>query len=163
MSFIVQIRSHDTFGLGFLQEVIRIAAVGGVLVQDTLPRLSFPQMADMIVEGDVAPTPSPMARVFEAETMKEVFTAFIEPEASEFSMEVDVSTNEGTPWTREQLSGMDFATEFKAVMAAAGIEGKKRELMTKNYLAKYAVTEVVEESTPEVVETESVEKEEVSE
>lgn len=41
-----------------------------------------------------------------------------------------------TSYTREQLDAMDWVTEFKVACKAAGITGRDREKMTKEYLSK---------------------------
>ncbi|MNV92783.1 hypothetical protein D3C71_1874060 [compost metagenome] len=73
-----------------------------------------------------------------------MFAAFVEPVAATFSLDaddttvVDKSTNQGTPWTKEQLDSMDWETEFKEVCKSVEITGRSRDKMTKEYLAKFA-------------------------
>lgn len=134
--------SSDTFGMAWLQNIIAMANLGAVMKENTLPKTTFPHLISMTLEAETPPTPSATLRVFEYDTNKEIFAAFVEPKATTFSMEneedtVDKSTNDGTPWTKEQLDGMDWETEFKEVCKAVGISGRSRDKMTKEYLAKF--------------------------
>jgi hypothetical protein len=139
------ITSSDTFGMGWLQNIIDMANLGAVMKEGTIPRTSFPHVISMVLEAETPPTPSASLRVFEFESNKEVFAAFVEPVVTGgFSMETedkettDKSTNEGKPWTKEQLDSMDWETEFKEVCKSVGITGRSRDKMTKEYLAKFA-------------------------
>jgi len=141
------ITSSDTFGMAWLQTIIAMANLGAVMKEQTIPKTTFPHMISMTLEAETPPVPSATLRVFDLDSNREVFAAFVEPKAAAFSMEaddsvaetvVDKSTNDGTPWTKEQLDGMNWKTEFKEVMKACEIGGRDREQMTKEYLAKFA-------------------------
>jgi hypothetical protein len=137
------ITSSDTFGMAWLQTIIAMANLGAVMKEQTIPKTTFPHMISMTLEAEVPPVPSATLRVFDLDSNREVFAAFVEPKAATFTMEsdepvVDKSTNDGTPWTKDQLDGMEWRTEFKAVMKACEIGGRDREQMTKEYLAKFA-------------------------
>lgn len=142
--FHIHVTGGDTLGFGWLENVVKIANMGGVIKPGTIPATRFPHSASMVTVG-VHPVPSATVRVFEYDTNKEIFAAFVEPTVSTFSLNVDdgedtvdKSTNNGTPWTKEQLEAMDWETEFKEVCSASGITGRSRAKMTKEYLAKYA-------------------------
>lgn len=141
--FKVLISTSDFLGMSFIENVIKVANMGGVLEEGSVPYMRFPHRCTMVVTGQ-HPIPNSNVRVFDYETNKEVFAAFVEPTVATFSMDaeddvvVDKSTNNGTPWTREQLDSMDWKTEFKEVCKDAGIGGRDREKMTKEYISKYS-------------------------
>lgn len=140
-SYILHITSSDSLGLNLIENIIEMANLGATLKPQTLPSMRFPHSCSMVLSAETPPTPSAVIRVFEADTNKEVFKAFAqEKESAIFSLDtqtVDKSTNDGTPWTKEQLDSMDWATEFKAVCSACGITGRNRDKMTKEYIAKF--------------------------
>jgi hypothetical protein len=141
MKYHIHVTSSDSLGLNLLENVVKIANMGGVLKEGTLPSMRFPHSASMILDADEPPVPSATVRVFEYDTCKEVFAAFVEPKAQGFTMEVetvDKSKNGDTPWTKEQLDAMEWETEFKEVCKSVGITGRSRDKMTKEYLAKFA-------------------------
>lgn len=139
----IHVTGSDNLGLNFIQNVIELANLGAVLKEDTLPNMRWPHSVSMVLEAEQPPTPSSVVRVFEYDTCKEIYAAFVEPTASTFSMDttdsstVNTSLNDGTPWTKEQLDAMEWETEFKKVMADAEIGGRKRDTMTNAYLAKF--------------------------
>lgn len=139
----LHITGSDSIGLNFVENVVAMANLGAVIEPGTYPTMRFPHGVTMVLESETPPTPSAVIRVFDAETCKEVFAAFIEPKAAEFSMEsedtvvVDKSTNAGVPWTKEQLLAMDFQTELRAVCEAVGVTGRGKDKMIKEYLAKF--------------------------
>lgn len=140
MKYHIHVTSSDSLGLNMIENIIELANMGATMKPGSLPSMRFPHSCSMVLETDTPPTPRATMRVFEFDSNKEVFAAFVEPKASGFSTEVetvDKSTNGGTPWTKEQLEAMDWDTEFKPVMDAAGIGGKQRARMTKDYLAKF--------------------------
>lgn len=136
----LHITGSDSIGLNFVENVVAMANLGAIIEPGTYPTMRFPHGVTMILEAETPPTPSAVIRVFDAETNKEVFAAFIEPTAATFSMETDVvdkSTNAGVPWTKEQLLAMDFQTELRAVCEAVGVTGRSKDKMIKEYLAKF--------------------------
>ena len=138
----IHVTGSDNLGLNFIENIIEIANLGAVLKEGTLPNMRWPHSASLVLEAENPPTPSASVRVFEYDSCKEIFAAFVEKEApAEFTMEtedkVDHSTNNGTPWTKEQLDAMEWEDEFKKVMTAAGISGRQRNTMTNNYLSKF--------------------------
>lgn len=141
MLYEIVVKSADSLGLSMLDDIVHYAADGAVIKSGTIPRLTFPHVVTMEVEADKAPTPKPPhVRVFEAESRKEIHLAFVEKEASGFSLDaekVDTSLNNGKPWTKDELEAMDWEGEFKQVMADAGITGKQRTKMVRDYLAKF--------------------------
>lgn len=140
MKYHLYITGSDPIGFNFLENVIAMANLGATLKEGTLPTLRFPQAISMSLEAETPPTPNAFIRVFEDETGKEVFAAFVPEVAASFSMDavkVDKSLNGDVPWTKEQLDGMDWESEFKVVMESAGIDGKRRAKMTSDYLAKF--------------------------
>lgn len=141
MKYHIHVTSKDSLGMNLIENVILLANMGATMKEGTLPAMRFPHSVSMVLESDTPPTPTPTMRVFEYDTNKEIFPVFVAPKAAVFSTEteeVDKSTNSGTPWTKEQLEAMDWDTEFKAVMTAAGIDGKRRAKMTSDYIAKYS-------------------------
>lgn len=142
--YILHITSSDSLGLNLIENIIAMANLGATLKPQTLPSMRFPHSCSMVLTAATPPTPTAVIRVFEAKTNKEIFKAFVEPEAATFSLdaeeveETDKTTNDGKPWTKEQLDAMDWETEFKQVTKAAGIGGRDRKKMTKEYLAKFA-------------------------
>jgi len=138
----LHITGSDSIGLNFVENIVAMANLGAVIQEGTYPTMRFPHGVTMTLESETPPTPSAVIRVFNAETNREVFAAFVEPTAAEFSMESeettnDKSTNGGTPWTKEQLLAMDFQTELRAVCDAVGITGRSKDKMIKEYLAKF--------------------------
>lgn len=146
--FHLHITGSDSLGLNFIENIVKMANLGAVIKPGTIPAMRFPHSLSMILEAEQPPTPSACIRVFEFNSNKEVFAAFVEPKAATFSMdnedeennedEVDKSTNNGTPWTKEQLLAMDFDTELRAVCKSVGITGRSKDKMIKEYLAKFA-------------------------
>lgn len=141
----LHITSSDSLGLNLIENIIEMANLGATLKPGTLPSMRFPHSCSMELEAEFPPTPRATIRVFEHDSNKEIFAAFVEPVvpvAATFSLDsedtVDKSTNMGTPWTKEQLDAMDWETEFKAVCKAVDITGRSRDKMTKEYLAKFA-------------------------
>ena len=120
-----------------------MANLGAIIKPVTYPTRRFTVGVTIILEAETPPTPSAVIRVFDDETKKEVFAAFIEPTAAGFSMEtgetsvVDKSTNAGVPWTKDQLLAMDFQTELRAVCDSVGVTGRSKDKMIKEYLAKF--------------------------
>lgn len=139
----IHVTSSDSLGLNMIENIIKLANMGATLLPGTLPTMRFPHGCSMLLEAEVPPVPNATMRVFEFDTCKEVFAAFIEPVAKTFSMDseevvvVDKSTNAGVPWTKEQLDAMDWETEFKEVCKSVDITGRSRDKMTKEYLAKF--------------------------
>lgn len=139
----LHITGSDSIGLNFVENVVAMANLGAIIEPGTYPTMRFPHGVTMVLESETPPTPSAVIRVFDANTNKEVFAAFIEPAAATFSMDtdtapvVDKSTNAGTPWTKEQLLEMDWETEFKEVCKSVGITGRSKDKMIKEYLAKF--------------------------
>lgn len=141
----LHVTSTDSLGMNMIENVIKLANAGAVLKPGSIPFMRFPHSVSMEITTDTPPTPSATVRVFDNDSNKELFAAFVAPVAASFSMEtdeeveeVDVSKNGDTPWTKEQLDEMDWETEFKAVCKAVGISGRSRDKMTKEYLAKFA-------------------------
>lgn len=143
-SYILHITSSDSLGLNLIENIIAMANLGATLKPQTLPSMRFPHSCSMVLEAEVPPTPTAVIRVFEAATNKEVFKAFVPKpaQAATFSLDADEtedkSTNDGKPWTKEQLDAMEWETEFKEVCKAVGITGRSRDKMTKQYLDKFA-------------------------
>lgn len=144
-SYHLHVTSTDSLGMNMIENIIKLANAGATLKPSSIPFMRFPHSVSMVITTDTPPTPSATVRVFEMDTNKEVFAAFVEPVAATFSLDsddtvetVDVSKNGDTPWTKDQLDGMDWETEFKAVCKAVGITGRSRDKMTKEYLAKFA-------------------------
>lgn len=136
----LHITGSDSIGLNFVENVVAMANLGAIIEPGTYPTMRFPHGVTMTLEAETPPTPTACIRVFDAETNKEVFAAFIEPTAATFSMDTDVvdkSTNAGVPWTKEQLLTMDFQTELRAVCEAVGVTGRSKDKMIKEYLAKF--------------------------
>lgn len=144
MKYHIHVTSKDSLGMNLIENVILLANMGATMKEGTLPAMRFPHSVSMVLEADEPPTPSPVMRVFEYGTNKEIFPVFVAPKGATFSTEtettekVDKSTNSGTPWTKEQLDAMDWDTEFKVVMTDAGIDGKRRAKMTTDYISKYS-------------------------
>lgn len=141
-SYHLHVTSTDSLGMNMIENIIKLANAGATLKPGSIPFMRFPHSVSMVMTTDTPPTPSATVRVFEMDTSKEVFAAFVEPVAATFSLDsddtVDVSKNGDTPWTKDQLDGMDWETEFKVVCKAVGITGRSRDKMTKEYLAKFA-------------------------
>ncbi|MNC11131.1 hypothetical protein D3C75_588210 [compost metagenome] len=140
----LHVTSSDSLGLNLIENIIAMANLGATLKPGTLPSMRFPHSCSLVLESETPPTPNATLRVFEYDTCKEVFAAFVEPVPATFSLDVndttvvDKSTNQGTPWTKEQLDSMDWETEFKEVCKSVEITGRSRDKMTKEYLAKFA-------------------------
>lgn len=137
----IHVTSKDSLGMNMIENIIELANMGATMKEGTLPAMRFPHSCSMVIEADEPPTPSAVMRVFEYDTNKEIFPAFVAPKAVGFTTEVEVvdkSTNNGTPWTKEQLDAMEWETEFKAVMNSVGITGKQRRKMTLDYISKYS-------------------------
>lgn len=141
MQYELVIKSADPLGFGMVESIIEFAAQGAVVKPGTIPHLKFPHVINMVIDSDTPPVAQPPhVRVFELESRKEVHRVFAEKEAAGFSLDAektDKSLNGDRPWTKEELEGMDWESEFKVVMADAGIGGKQRARMTKDYLAKF--------------------------
>lgn len=145
-SYHLHVTSTDSLGMNMIENVIKLANAGATLKPGSIPFMRFPHSVSMVITTDTPPTPSATVRVFEMDTNKEVFAAFVAPVAASFSLDtedevetvVDVSKNGETPWTKEQLDAMDWETEFKEVCKSVGITGRSRDKMTKEYLAKFA-------------------------
>ena len=135
------ITGSDPLGLNFVENIVDMANLGAIITPGTYPKMTFPHGVVMILEAENPPTPTACIRVFEFDSNKEVFAAFVEPVVSTFSLdaefEVDKSTNGGIPWTKDQLLGMDFDTELRAVCKSVGITGRSKDKMIKEYLAKF--------------------------
>lgn len=142
--FHLHVTGSDSLGLNFIENIVRMANLGAVIKPGTIPSMRFPHSLSMELEAEHPPVPSACVRVFENDTNKEIFAAFVAPVAATFSMEsdeettIDKSTNNGTPWTKEQLLEMDFATELRAVCDSVGITGRSKDKMIKQYLEKFA-------------------------
>lgn len=147
--YILHITSADNLGLAFLSDVVAAANMGAVLQEGTLPSLRFPQIATMVLEAETHPTPKASLRVFDYETKVEIKAAPVTPVAATFSLEEEGNEGDGETNTSdlpegfvamsaEELAELPFDPEFRAEVAKLGIKGKKRELMTKQYLAKVA-------------------------
>lgn len=143
--FHLHVTGSDSLGLNFIENIVAMANLGAVIKPGTIPSMRFPHSLSMELEAELPPVPSACVRVFENDTSKEIFAAFVQPVAATFSMEsedeevvVDKSTNNGTPWTKEQLLEMDFDTELRAVCKSVGITGRSKDKMIKEYLAKFA-------------------------
>lgn len=142
--FHLHVTGSDSLGLNFIENIVAMANLGAVIKPGTIPSMRFPHSLSMELESEQPPVPSACVRVFEHDSNKEIFAAFVEPVAATFSMEsedevvVDKSTNNGTPWTKEQLLAMDFDTELRAVCKSVGITGRSKDKMIKEYLAKFA-------------------------
>lgn len=138
MKYHIHVTSSDSLGMNMIENIVELAGMGAKLKEGTVPYMRFPHSCSMVLEADQPPTPSAVVRVFELETGKEVFAALAEAKAASFSMDevsVDLSTNNGEPWTKEQLEAMDFETEFRAVCASVGVKGRSRDKMIKEFLA----------------------------
>jgi hypothetical protein len=140
----LHVTSSDSLGMNLIENIIELANKGAVLKPGTTPFMRFPHSVSMEITTDTPPTPSAMVRVFDKETNKELFAAFVEPVSAIFSLDtettetvVDKTTNGGVPWTKEQLLAMDWETEFKEVCKAVGITGRSKDKMIKEYLAKF--------------------------
>jgi hypothetical protein len=147
MKYHLHVTSSDSLGFNLIENIIELANLGAKLKPGTLPSMRFPHSCSMELEAETPPTPRATVRVFEQDSNKEIFAAFVEPVAATFSLDVeeatevvvvDKGTNGGTPWTKEQLDSMDWETEFKEVCKAVDISGRSRDKMTKEYLAKFA-------------------------
>lgn len=140
----LHVTSSDSLGLNMIENIIEMANLGAKLKPGTLPSMRFPHSCSLVLEAEVPPVPNATLRVFEYDSCKEVFAAFVEPVAATFSLDtedapvVDKSTNQGTPWTKEQLDAMEWETEFKEVCKSVEITGRSRDKMTKEYLAKFS-------------------------
>lgn len=143
-SYHMHVTSTDSLGMNMIENIIKLANAGATLKPGSIPFMRFPHSVSMVIETDTPPTPSATVRVFEMDTNKEVFAAFVPQVAASFSINteedvvVDASKNGDTPWTKDQLEAMDWETEFKAVCKSVGITGRSRDKMTKEYLAKFA-------------------------
>lgn len=142
MKYHLHITGSDSLGLNFIENIVEMANLGATIKEGTLPMMRFPHSLSMVIEAEQPPMPRSTVRVFEYDSCKEIHAVFVEAKASEFSMEedkveVDISTNSGTPWTKEQLDAMDFEGEFRKVCGAVGVTGRSRDKMTKEYLAKF--------------------------
>jgi hypothetical protein len=142
----LHVTGKDSLGLNFIENLIEMANLGATLKEGTIPNMRFPHSVSLVLEAEQPPVPNACIRVFEYDSCKEVFAAFVEPVASGFSLDtdtpvVDTSTNAGVPWTKDQLEAMEWETEFKKVMTDAGIGGRKRDTMTNAYLAKFKQVE----------------------
>lgn len=136
----LHITGSDSIGFDFVENIVAAANLGAVIAPGTLPFMRFPHSVTMKLVSDTHPLPTASTRVFDAETNKEIFAAFAEPDALGFSMdteEVDKSTNAGVPWTKEQLLAMDFDSELRSVCKSVGITGRSKDKMIKEYLAKF--------------------------
>lgn len=144
MKYHLHVTSSDSLGFNLIENIVELANLGAKIKPGTLPSMRFPHSCSMELEAETPPTPRATVRVFEEDSNKEIFAAFVQPVAATFSLEtedevvVDKSTNGGTPWTKEQLDELDWETEFKEVCKSVGISGRSRDKMTKEYLAKFA-------------------------
>lgn len=143
--YLLHITSSDNLGLSFLHDVVEAANMGAVIQEGTLPSLRFPQVASMVLEGDKYPTPKASVRVFDFETRQEIKAVVSPVVPAVFSMEEDEDDNDGVEvpegvvgLSKEELDALPFDPEFRNECAKVGVKGKKRETMTKAYLAKFA-------------------------
>lgn len=150
----LHVTGSDSLGLNFLENVVEMANLGATIKEGTLPAMRFPHSLSMTLEAETPPTPKATLRVFHHDSNKEVYAAFVKPVAATFSTEeaddsdetldesaksnFDLSTNQGTPWTKEQLDAMEFEGEFREVCRSVGITGRSRDKMTKQYLDKFS-------------------------
>lgn len=146
------ISGSDPIGLNFMENVVEMANLGARIKPGAHAQMRFPHGVNMVLKAENPPVPTATIRVFDAETNKEIFAAFVpQVKAAEFSLDIededdeeadnsgaDLSTNNGTPWTREQLDAMHWTKEFKQVCKSVGIKGRDRDQMTKEYLAKFS-------------------------
>lgn len=134
----IQVGSADHLGMGMIHEIVRIAGLGGVMTPGSVPFMRFPHRVHMTLVAETPPMPSATTRVFDAETKREIFADEVKvvTVAAKFSMSEDGEDTDR--YTKEQLDAMDWETEFKAVCKAAGITGRSRDKMTKEYLSKVA-------------------------
>lgn len=159
----LHITGSDSLGLNFIENIIRVANQGATLKEKTIPNMRFPHSISMVLETDEVVVPSACVRVFHYDSNKEVYATFVAPKAAEFSTDEDVKdyslNDEGVPWTKEQLDAMEWESEFKAVCKSAGITGRSRDKMTKEYLAwaEAYVAPKEELETPEEVAEEDKE------
>ena len=139
----IQIRSLDIFGYSMISDVIQYAGKGAILKEDTLPSMTFPYLCVMTHETEEEPIPTPTARVFNMSDkgrevyIKKIEIVKVENDGGGFSMEVDsvfATDDSGKPFTKEALDAMQWS-DFKAVCKAAGVGGRDRVQMTKQYLA----------------------------
>lgn len=140
--YTLHVTGSDSLGMNFVENIVDLSNLGARITPGTYPKMRFPHCVTMILESEKPPTPSAFIRVFEFDSNKEIFAAFVEPIVSTFSLDseddvVDRSTNGGIPWTKEQLLSMDFDTELRAVCKSVGITGRSKDKMIKEYLAKF--------------------------
>lgn len=130
----VIIGCSNPIGLGLIDDIIAVAKLGGELESGINPRMTFPFHVQMIVESEVAPTPSPHVRVFNLETKEEVkvVPVSVKKEAATFSL-TEETTNKPT---KEQLDAIEWS-ELQAMAKAAGVTGRDRAKVTKAYLEKF--------------------------
>lgn len=96
---------EDSLGISFIKNVVKLAAKGATLVEDKLPRCSFPQSCWMYIETDDAllSTPGFTYQLISA------------------------------PKNKEELDAMEW-DEFRALLRKSGIVGRNRDHMTAEYL-----------------------------
>lgn len=136
----IHVTGSDSLGLNFIENIVEVANLGAVLKEGTLPNMRFPHSCSMVLESETHPNPRPTVRVFEYDTNSEIFASLVKPEAAKFTLEsVDETIDEEVkPFTKEQLNEMDWESEFKEVMKSAGITGRSRDKMTKQYISKFS-------------------------
>lgn len=143
MKYELHIRGNETLGFTFIEQIIKMAALGATLKPNEWPRLTFPHQAKMILEGDTPPEATPYVRVFDEDGKEIRITPLevvkVEKADGTFSMDVDpaIAINEtsGKRWTQAELEAMTW-DEFKAVCKADGFGGRDRAKMQKTYLDK---------------------------
>jgi hypothetical protein len=137
MKYDIWINSSDQLGFNMLENVVAMANLGATLKEGYLPIMRFPFSCQMVLETDVAPTPTPSIRIFE-ESGAEL--KYVPPEivlnTASFSLELE----EQKPMvvhTKESLASLEFDA-FREVCKAVGVKGRDRNLMSRQYLEKVA-------------------------
>lgn len=144
MKYELWVGCNNIIGHGWLEKIVEMANIGATLKEGVLPSMKFPYSAIMEIEAEEEPTATPEMRVFREDKtevyIKKIEAVKVEQEDGSFSMEIDpaLATNDNNePWTKEQLDAMEWK-DVKIIFKAAGITGRDRELITRQYLAKSA-------------------------
>ena len=108
----VFITGNDIMGYDFINKIVKYANLGAVISDQEIPRVkNFPQTVRLYLETEQALKEEPGVRL--------------------------AAYREVVPYTKEELDAMDWVSgEFREVCKAAGITGRDRDKMTREYLAE---------------------------
>ncbi len=118
--YLVFVQGNDSIGFNFLQNVVEMANKGAKLQEGKAPTMRFPYSAWMTLETEELMEDRPGIR----------FQIIVEK------------------FTKEQLDEMEWE-DFKRVLKKVGLGGRKRDVMTNQYLKLVAGESVDSEDEKE--------------